>query len=84
MLELRDTTKSDLERGKNNCYKCIVHPKGWPFEIVSDLGRGINYNKKGLKRLINSILMGEIVRLVITHKDILLRFRAELIFLYVK
>ena len=58
--------------------------KGWPFEIVSDLGSGMNYNKKGLKRLINSILMGEIVRLVITHKDILLRFRAELIFLYVK
>lgn len=40
----------------------------------------MNYNKKGLKRLINSILMGEIGRLVITHKDRLLRFGAELIF----
>ena len=40
----------------------------------------MNYNKKGLKRLINSILMGGIGRLVITHKDRLLRFGAELIF----
>ena len=54
--------------------------KGWTFEIVSDLGSGMNYNKKGLKRLINSILIGEIGRLVITHKDRLLRFGAELIF----
>ena len=54
--------------------------KGWSFEIVSDLGSGMNYNKKGLKRLINYILMGEIGRLVITHKDRLLRFGAELIF----
>ena len=40
----------------------------------------MNYNKKGLKRLINYILMGKIGRLVITHKDRLLRFGAELIF----
>jgi putative resolvase len=39
--------------------------KGWSFEIVSDLGSGMNYNKKGLKRLINYILMGEIGRLVV-------------------
>ena len=71
--------KSDLERQKQ-LLEMYCASKGWSFEIVLDLGSGMNYNKKGLKRLINSILMGEIGRLVITHKDRLLRFGAELIF----
>jgi len=71
--------KSDLERQKQ-LLEMYCASKGWSFEIVSDLGSGMNYNKKGLKRLINSILMGEIGRLVVTHKDRLLRFGAELIF----
>ena len=53
---------------------------GWDFEIISDLGSGINYNKKGLKTLINASIDGEVGRLVITYKDRLLRFGAELIF----
>lgn len=40
----------------------------------------MNYNKKGLKKLLSKILNGEISRLVLTHKDRLLRFGAELIF----
>jgi predicted site-specific integrase-resolvase len=53
---------------------------GWTFEIIGDLGSGMNYQKKGLKRLIGEILSGKVSRLVITHKDRLLRFGAELIF----
>ena len=40
----------------------------------------MNYYKKGLKRLLDLILEGKIRRLVLTHKDRLLRFGAELIF----
>ena len=40
----------------------------------------MNYRKKGLIELINRLLSGEIERLVLTHKDSLLRFRAESIF----
>ncbi len=40
----------------------------------------MNYYKKGLKQLVNDILAGNIGRLVITHKDRLLRFGAELVF----
>ena len=40
----------------------------------------MNYYKKGLTNLINQILNNEVKRLVITHKDRLLRFGAELIF----
>ena len=36
--------------------------------------------KKGLKRLLNDVVEGRIGRLVITHKDRLLRFGAELVF----
>lgn len=54
--------------------------QGWTFEVVSDLGSGINYQKKGLKRLLNAIIDDKVGRLVLTHKDCLLRFGAELVF----
>lgn len=54
--------------------------KGWAYEVISDLGSGMNYRKKGLKRLIDLILDKKISRLVLTHKDRLLRFGSELIF----
>jgi putative resolvase len=57
---------------------CVAH--GWSFEIIQDLGSGLNYNKKGLKKLIQSICLRNIERIVLTHKDRLLRFGAELIF----
>src|SRR5205807_6032664 len=57
---------------------CSSH--GWPFEIISDLGSGMNYHKRGLKNLLQKILKENIGRLVITHKDRLLRFGAELVF----
>ena len=71
--------KDDLERQKQ-VLEMYCASNGWDFEILSDLGSGINYNKKGLKTLINAIIDGEVGRLVITHKDRLLRFGAELIF----
>jgi putative resolvase len=40
----------------------------------------MNYRKKGLKTLLEYILNRKIKRLVLTHKDRLLRFGAELIF----
>lgn len=57
---------------------CSCH--GWTFEVLQDLGSGLNYSKKGLKKLIFELCSGKIGRLVITHKDCLLRFGAELIF----
>jgi putative resolvase len=54
--------------------------KGWTCEIIQDLGSGLNYNKKGLANLIRSICLNQIDRLILTHKDRLLRFGSELIF----
>jgi excisionase family DNA binding protein len=53
---------------------------GWDFEMISDLGSGMNYKKKGLQRLISDILDDKVGRLIITHKDRLLRFGADLLF----
>jgi len=71
--------KEDLERQKK-VLELYCASNGWNFEIISDLGSGINYSKKGLKKIINAILNNDVGRLVITHKDRLLRFGAELIF----
>ena len=40
----------------------------------------MNYRKKGLQELLDLILRRRIRRLVLTHKDRLLRFGAELVF----
>ena len=40
----------------------------------------MNYNKRGLQHLIKRICSGQIGRLVLTHKDRLLRFGSELVF----
>ena len=53
--------------------------QGKPFEIITDIGSGINYNKKGLKILINKIINRETDKIVVLYKDRLLRFGFELI-----
>ncbi len=53
-------------------------------EVIEDLGSGMNYKKKGLKKLMMLILSGKVSDIVLTHKDRLLRFGSELIFLICK
>lgn len=50
------------------------------LEIIEDLGSGLKYDKPGLSKLLRKILNREISKLVIHHKDRLLRFGSELIF----
>lgn len=53
--------------------------QGRPFEIITDIGSGINYKKKGLRELIKPITQNEVDKVVIVYKDRLLRFGYELI-----
>lgn len=71
--------KDDLERQQQLLERYCAR-QGWTFEVIADLGSGVNYHKKGLKRLVSDMLDGHVGRLVITHKDRLLRFGAELVF----
>jgi predicted site-specific integrase-resolvase len=71
--------KDDLERQKQ-VLSMYCAAQGWTYEVVADLGSGLNYRKKGLRRLLDDVMAGNVGRLVITHKDRLLRFGAELVF----
>ena len=71
--------KEDLKR-QSQVLELYCAEHGYEYELITDLGSGINYYKKGLTSLINKILNNEVKRLVLTHKDRLLRFGAELIF----
>ncbi|KXZ39510.1 Resolvase domain-containing protein [Alkalithermobacter thermoalcaliphilus JW-YL-7 = DSM 7308] len=53
--------------------------KGYQFKIISDIGSGINYNKKGLNQLIDMITNREVDKIVILYKDRLIRFGFEII-----
>src|SRR5262245_44045765 len=71
--------KEDLSRqAKLLSSYCIAH--GWNYEVIQDLGSGMNYRKKGLRRLLELVLDRKSRRLVLTHKDRFLRFGAELVF----
>jgi predicted site-specific integrase-resolvase len=71
--------KEDLQR-QQEMLETYCAAKGWRTEVIADLGSGMNYRKKGLNRLLEMILRKRMKRLVITHKDRLLRFGAELVF----
>lgn len=71
--------KKDLERQsivlKNHCFLNEFND----VEFINDLGSGLNFKKKGLKKLLNMILNNEVDKLILTHKDRLLRFGSDLI-----
>ena len=71
--------KEDLQR-QEKMLEMYCYSHGWVFEVIKDLGSGMNYHKKGLKKLLNLIVKGDVGRIVLTHKDRLLRFGSELIF----
>ena len=71
--------KEDLER-QQAVLEAFCNKNGWQTEIIRDLGSGMNYNKKGFLRLLELIVRGQMSRLVITHKDRLLRFGGEIVF----
>ena len=70
--------QDDLERQTENMrnYLCA---KGYKFEIITDIGSGINYNKVGLNILLDKVIKGEVDKVVVLHKDRLLRFGFELV-----
>lgn len=70
--------KNDLLTQIDNV-KSYMIAKGYQFEIIEDIGSGINYNKKGLQSLITKINNQEISKIVILYKDRLVRFGFEML-----
>lgn len=48
-------------------------------EIIKDIGSGINWQRKGLKTILECAMSGELKELVVAHKDRLSRFGYELV-----
>lgn len=60
-------------------YMSTYRPEYAEFVLVSDIGSGINFKRKGLKNLLDSCLQGTIGEVVVAHRDRLSRFAFELI-----
>ena len=70
--------KDDLERQKETIEKYLKE-RYEHYEIIEDIGSGINYNKPGLLKLIEKINKKEVDVIVVLYKDRLLRFGFELV-----
>lgn len=70
--------KDDLSR-QIELVKTYMTARGYQFEVISDIGSGINYNNKGLNKLIKEVVNNNVEKIVILYKDRLVRFGFELI-----
>lgn len=70
--------KADLEKQVENV-KSYMYAKGYSFEVITDIGSGINYKNKGLQELVYLIDSNQVSKVVILHKDKLVRFGFELV-----
>ena len=68
----------DLERQVNNINQYLSSSYD-AFDIITDIGSGINYKKPGLMKLIEKINKKEVDLIVVLYKDRLVRFGFELI-----
>ena len=68
----------DLERQVNNINQYLSSTYD-TFDIITDIGSGINYKKPGLMKLIEKINKKEVDLIVVLYKDRLVRFGFELI-----
>lgn len=70
--------KDDLERQIENMTK-YLDSLNKPYKIITDIGSGINYKKKGLRDLLKRINNKEVDKIIVLYKDRLLRFGFELV-----
>lgn len=66
--------KDDLKRQKE-----LMQALYKDYIIIEDIGSGLDLNKKGLRKIIDLAIKGKVNKLVISHKDRLVRFGYDLI-----
>lgn len=72
--------KADLQRQSDRLAQHCREVGYANLEMLTDLGSGLNYQKKSFKKLLKMIALGEVSTLILTHKDRLLRFGSDIIF----
>lgn len=70
--------KDDLLRQCENV-ELFLKTLNHPYQIIKDIGSGINYNKKGLLELLEFICKNKVDTVYVLYKDRLVRFGFELI-----
>jgi len=65
--------KDDLERQVKSFQE--THPE---HEVISDIGSGLNFKRKGFLRMVDDIMRGLVEEVVVSHRDRLCRFAYEL------
>jgi len=73
--------KNDLVTQEANLREKSIEWGSPVSQVISDIGSGMNIKKKGFLNLMSLLLSGQISHLVLLHKDRLLRFGSEIIFL---
>ena len=71
--------KKDLEYQQQILKQYSIENNVTNIIEINDLGSGINFKKKGLKKLVHMIINNEVNTVYLTNKDRLLRFGTELI-----
>lgn len=66
----KDDLKRQVERLKDRCPEA---------EVITDIGSGLNFKRKGLRSILERSLSGEQLCVVVAHSDRLARFGVELI-----
>ena len=66
--------KDDLERQIQSAQE--AHPN---HTIITDIGSGLNFKRKGLLRMVEHVMQGGVEEIVVSHKDRLCRFAFELL-----
>jgi putative resolvase len=64
----------DLKRQRKHMEKKYIG-----YQIIEDIGSGINFNRRGLRKIIKMAISGSIKELVVAHRDRLTRFGFEFI-----
>lgn len=66
--------REDLER--QSSFLATQFPAG---ETVKEIGRGLNFKRKGLIAILGRVMSGDVKQIVVSHPDRLARFGVELI-----
>ena len=68
----------DLKRQTDKLKKYCDEHQIDNVEVIEEIGSGMNYRKRGLRKLIAKVIQGEVKRVVVNFKDRLMRFGFEI------
>ena len=71
--------KADLKRQTEDLEKYCKKHEFDEIETIEEIGSGMNYRKRGLRKLIAAVIKGKVKRIVVNFKDRLMRFGSEIL-----